>query len=370
MIQRAQRPGYVMVFSLMMIAIIIVLITAVVDRSRVHVHYMKTIIDREKAKSLAWSGVQVAMSQLATMHQSKKEDAAARTEKEAADKKKKTDVQQEAKQFITTILPRLNRWQSFKLTKKNDGITGSIKICIGCEEGKININQLFDFQKKQFINEGAKQKDYKKIMQQFFAKIKEVVGGDKLFKTFEKFLKERENKLYDPTELLSIKEFKRFNKNIFYTPDDVASSDKKEVKQTIYLQDIFTLWSGTRELNPWLFSHSLKVLLGLKTDAKGIGTQEEKKLQEAMKQFKLPMTWPNSWDTMLAPLYGKKFDHLSKEMKSLITTKFEPKVFSVLSYGTVGDVTQKLFIILERKKSSSSGNDATVEFSAKKFYWL
>jgi len=284
--------------------------------------------------------------------------------------KEKTDAQQEAKQFIIKILPILNSWQSFKLTKKNDGITGSIKICIGCEEGKIDINQLFDFQKKQFINEGAQQKDYKKIMQKFFAMIKEVVGGDNLFKTFEKFLKGRKNKLYDPTELLTIKEFERFNKNIFYTPDDIVSSEKKEVKQIVYLQDIFTLWSGTREFNPWLLSHSLKVLLGLKTDAKTIGTKKEKKLQETMKQFKLPLTWPNSWDTMLAPLYGKKFDRLPKEVKSLITTKFEPKVFSVLSYGTVGDVTQKLFIILERKKSSSDGDDVAVEFSTKKFYWL
>jgi len=368
--QTTQRPGFVMVVSLMMIAIIIILITAVTNISRVHVRYMKTIIDREKAKSLAWSGVHVAMGQLATMHQSKEKDAVEQTKKQEVGKKKKTDVQEEAKQFIINILPTLNTWQSFKLTKKNDGITGSLKICIGCEEGKINLNQFFDFQKNKFINEGASQKDYKKTMQQFFAMIKEVVGGDNLFEAFEKFLKERKNKLYDPTELLTIKEFKRFNENIFYTPASVVSPNQKEVKQTIYLQDIFTLWSGTRELNPWLLSHSLKVLLGLKTDTKGIDMQKAKKLQEAMKQFKLPLTWPRSWDTMLALLYGKKFDRLSKEIQGLITTKFEPKVFSVLSYGTVGDITQKLFIILERKKSSSSGDDVAIEFSPKKFYSL
>ncbi|MFC1845564.1 hypothetical protein ACFLX2_00375 [Candidatus Dependentiae bacterium] len=370
---RAQQPGYVLIFTLMLITLIVALVTSMANKSSVHSFYLKTMIDREKAKMLALSGVQIAVSQLATMHESSEPEVEAQVAKQ--EEKKEDSSQEEAKNFLINLLPVLNRWQTFNLTQKNDAITGKINVCIGCEEGKIDLNQLFDFVKKEFVNQGKKEKDYRKFMEEVFGKIQEIVGGDGLFDKFENFLKERQTELYDPTELLTIKEFDRFKDKIFFEPETISSEDKVQVKQTIYLNDIFTLWSFQQELNPWLLSHSLKIMLGIKEEEKKEEReQEEKRLQKTLEEFKVEAKWPNSWNNMLKPLYGIDFDSLPKEMKTAMGTKFEPTVFSVLSYGTVGDVTQKLFMILERIKSpkteQTGKGKSSFEFRARKFYWL
>jgi len=380
---RTGKPGYMIVLSLILISLIVAIVTTMANKSRIHIRYIKTMINREKAKMIAWSGVQVAKSQLANMgvvkdvkesSQDKNKNQKDKQKKQNGKKKKEKGGKrlEEAKQFITKLFPVINRWQTFKLNKKNDGITGELKICLGCEEGKIDINQFFDFVHKKFFGEGSKKNDYKKVMQQIFAQIKKVAGGEDVFSKFEKFLKDRQNKLYDPTELLKIKELERFKENVFYEPSGSVRSNTGKPKQTIYLSDIFTLWSFKKELNPWFLSHSLKVLLGLKVEVSGNVGLEEKTLQEKLKQFKLKLAWPDSWKNMLLPLYGKDFDHLPSEVSKVMSTKFEPKVFSVLSYGTVGDVTQKLFVIMERvalPKRKSSGS-TSFEFRTKKFYWL
>lgn len=373
MIKRTERSGYVLVMTLMMIALIVAIVTSMANKSSVHTRFLKTMIDREKAKALAWSGVQVALSQLATMHEDSEPKEKPDKEKKGDDKKK-SDVQEEARQFLLNILPILNRWQTFKLTQSKDGVAGIIKVCIGSEDGKINLNHLFDFVQKKFVNEGGKEKDYKKVMQEVFVKLQEVMGASKLFDPFEKFLKSRTSRLNDPTELLEIKEFEKFKKAVFYEPMTNKRTDDGKLKQTVYLNDIFTLWSFQQELNPWLLSHSLKVLLGVKLEKEGENKFEEKKLQELLKKFTVEYKLPDSWNSMLKPLYGIEFERLPKEMRALMGTKFEPSVFSVLSYGTVGGVTQKLLIVLERIKSpkneQSGSGRGSFEFRTRKFYWL
>lgn len=356
MMKSSCQKGYTMLLAIMLIALIVFLVTNIADKSRVHTRYLKTVIDREKAKAIALSGIEIAKSQLASMEEPKEKTA----------DPKKQSAEDKAKQFIRNFLPIGNSWQTFKLNKKNDGISGTLKICISCEDGKININQLFDFTNKKFFSDKI---DYKKLMQQVFEKIKKVVGGENLLVPFEKFLKARQNKLYDPTELLALEGFKEFKTSVFFNPDVFVAADSNKVKQTIYLNDLFTLWSFTRELNPWFLSHSLKVLFGLKSLKAGDSELEGKKLQELLKHFKSELKWPGSWKQLLSPLYGKEFDSLPKEVGMLMSTKFEPRVFSVLSYGTVGNVTQKLLVIMQRAQSNSSGG-TSFEFRAKKFYWL
>jgi len=351
------QKGYTMLLAMMIIALIIFLVTNVADKSRIHTRYLKTVIDREKAKALAYSGIEIAKSQLANMEQNSKQ----------AKKQEKMSQDEKSKQFIRNFLPKANQWQMFRLTKKNDGVAGTLKICIGCEDGKINLNKMFDFTNKKFFSDKI---DCKKVIHQVFEKAKKFVGDKNLMGPFEKFLKERQNKLYDPTELLDIEDFNGFASSVFFDPDGFFASDSNKVKQTIYLNDLFTLWSFTRELNPWFFSNSLKVLFGLKVLKAGDSKLEDKKLQELLKQFKSELTWPNSWKQLLLPLYGKEFGSLPKEVGMLMSTKFEPRVFSVLSYGTVGNVTQKLLVIIERVAQSNSSGGTSFEFRAKKFYWL
>ena len=80
-------------------------------------------------------------------------------------------------------MPTLNRWQTFELTEEIDGLDGEIKLCITCEDGKLDLNQWYDFNKKKFIGgEGthrgkfnmkhAHSFDGKKIFKAVFAALK------------------------------------------------------------------------------------------------------------------------------------------------------------------------------------------------------
>ena len=82
---------------------------------------------------------------------------------------------------------------------------------IGSEEGKININRAYDFEKHAFIGEGQPNGDMKQVFQDLFELIKDTLNAD-LFADFERFLKERKYPLNDVTELL--KSFRRPKKPI------------------------------------------------------------------------------------------------------------------------------------------------------------
>ena len=201
------QPGYILVFSLMFVALIVMLSTIISNRARLHVGYSKTMLDKERAKMLALSGLQIAMAQLAVVEkkgegesQSKKTDS-----KEKDKKEQKQDAgngelwtEKEAKEFIKNVYPYLNQWQVFKLDNKNFGTDGEIKISIGVEEGKVDLNQIFDFQDKKFLGEKKRDKSDKSKGDK---KGKESPDGgdfkkvfDELFKSMGKFVKVKELK--------------------------------------------------------------------------------------------------------------------------------------------------------------------------------
>lgn len=92
-------------------------------------------------------------------------------------------------------------------------------------------------------------------------------------------------------------------------------------------------------------------------------------VNDALKTFKATLQWPGDWQNTFAKLYGQEFTNLPKGIESIFQTKVEPKVFSVLSYGTVGKVTQRVCAVVERIKEQK---DKKLMFTVviKKLYWL
>jgi hypothetical protein len=367
--RKTESSGYILIFALMFMSILVLLLNQLYTKSVVHAKFVQTMIEREKAKLVAFGGVQLAMSYLSD------KDLSITT---PAQQKQKTP-DETAKTFMEKLLPVLNRWQTIELNEKADGIEGTIKICLMCEDGKININTLYDFDSHTFINEG-KPGDGKKVLQYIFASIKPFVGERNLFEEFEKFLKQRHYKLNDVTELLTIKEFDLFKEFLFYEPphreqkkqsdmQQAATQDQKK-KPLVYLTDIFSIWPDKPMIEPWLLSDSLRVLLQFKrAEAGGSVEQAEKEAREALKNFKKSTVWQQEWNKVLLPMYGKDFNSISKEISAMFSGTFEPKIFSVLCYGTVGQMTQKLFVVLERLLPSG---DAQGEqgVKIKRIYWL
>jgi hypothetical protein len=368
-----KKDGYILILSLMIISLAITLVTYIFYIGSVQMPFSYTMIHREKAKQLALSGIQIAIAKLSQEIEIKDEGkkpgqpASPAQPAPAGGENKKAEAwpqEQAAQKLIKEIVPTLNRWQTFALKEEYDGIDGTIKICMGSEDGKIDLNSWYDFEKHAFTGDKAKQEVIKHLIIEFFKRI----GKEDLYAEFEKFLKARQYRLDDVTELLRAPGFVAFKDSIFY-PGPLKEKEEEKNKIPVYLTDIFTVWSGKQTVDPWLLSHSMCGLLGIKQSTTGDVESRKKAVEQVIKDIKLDAQWATDWKKYLAPLYGTDINALTKNSELIFNTKFEPKIFSVLSYGVVGQVTQKMLAILERNEEK---NDKKLAYNIiiKKLYWL
>ncbi len=363
----AQR-GYIMIVTLIVVSLAIALVTFLVNRGMVYAPFMQTFTDRCRAQELAMSGVNMAMSQLAyadvvsTKGKGEEKEAHADEEKEPGKDGKKEGHKgnEHEKKMLMTLLPLLGRWQTFALNGTKDGIDATIKICVMSEDGKINLNELYDFQGHTFDN-----KDVKIFLEGFCGKIGTGSSGEEAFKGLEAFLKGRDDEIRDVTELVTVKAFDHFKNMLFYSPDEAQQVTGKDKKKNLYLTDIFTVWSHKRTIDPWLLSHSVCALLGLERPAQGLDDQAK----QLIKNFKSSYGWPADWNTQFAKMYKKNFNGLPKKSEVILNPTFGPETFSVLSYATVGQSTHRIFAIVERDMAERK-NGAPARMSIKKIYWI
>src|SRR5204862_3504007 len=60
-----EREGYILILTMMILAAMITVITHMFVRSTTYTPFMNTMINRQRAKQLAFGGIQVAIAQLA-----------------------------------------------------------------------------------------------------------------------------------------------------------------------------------------------------------------------------------------------------------------------------------------------------------------
>jgi hypothetical protein len=358
------RPGYIMVFALLVIALCMTVAAYIGHRGSTHGPLMNSCREREKAYFLALSGIEIGRSTLAYVDTPDKEKAAQQQSQKDNEKK---EASSSAKAFLQRILPVLNRWQQYTLTEEIDGIDGQIDVCLMCEEGKININRVYNFKKEQF--RGSKEKGWKDVFLALCQAIEKVNGMSDLFPLFEKTFKERRSKYNDATELLLKKEFAPFKNNLFYEPPFDEPAQKKSKKRPIYLTDIFTVWSSSGKIEPWLFSNSLNIILGLPSVEKNDEKKREESVVAWVKPFKEKVNWQQDWKTTLQPMYGKELQTLPKNIDSMLSDVFDPHFFSIRVHARVGSVVQRVYAILERTRSTAGQNEE-YEVRLRKIYWL
>lgn len=347
------QKGFILVLTVMLLSIGLLVVSQLVHQGTLHIHFDHVMINREKAKLLTLSGIQLAMNQLSVLDATTTTMAASPT---SPDKK--------IKEFLEKVFPTMNRWQEIILRKDTDGIEGTIRFSISFENGKIPLNGIFDFQQKKFKGEGAPQGDLKKVIKEFFVSMKKFTKDKDLFDVFEKFLKQRQYKLNDVTELLTDAEFEKvFKVSTFYEPPSLDKTENRE--RPLYLTDIFTVFSDELTIQPWLLSDSLQGMLLLKRAQSGDIKNRKEQAKQLAQEFKPSQSVQELWDNSLQKIYGRDFKALPADITTLFTVKFEPMVFSVLCYGMVGGITQKALAIIEKIKSSGSNT-----FALKKLYWL
>ena len=366
--------GYIMIFTLLIIGAAMMIVTYIGHRGSFYLPFSHMVIAREKAKTLVLGGVQIVIAQLAQSDKKDEKDQGQQKEakQEVTQEKKEEDTekippaadqkkQMPEKDFLAKILPKLNHWQYFDLTQEKDGIDARLGICLMSEEGKININRIIDF--KKHIIKGTDQKGWKAALPELCKAIERLAGGSELYQAFEKIAKEAKFEFNDATELITRKEFSHFKDILFYQPITSAKS-----KEKIYLTDIFTVWSSSDMVEPWLFSDSLCLLLGLQRSTVDDTKKRKEQVEGWLKNFKLRSNWQQDWDTIFKPIYGKELRSLPKAIDSILSSHFSPRFFSARIHATVDDVTQMVYVIFERVKSKHSAGEYDVEI--KKLYWL
>lgn len=323
------KPGFILIFCLMMIMFTSFMAIYLADKGATFLPYAQMAIESKQAQVLVQSGIQLGLSQLAAPKVNKKET------KEGA-QKKAPSAQDNAIDQLMVILPALNNWQTVELHEDRDGVDGTIQWCIMCEQGKIDLNAWYDFDKHQFVQP----KEAEAMFKELFEKIQQITGGKDMFAAFTRFMKEREYRLNDATELLTIPGFAVFKNALFYEPPREGSGKKQ-----FCLTDIFTVWTGSRSINPWLLSDSLLAILAI---AQGQNVADrKKKVAEWLKPFKLKVQWQTEWDKIIKPLYKKEYAGIPKSLQSLLGSTYEAQVFSILATATVGRVTERVLAVVE-----------------------
>lgn len=354
-----KTPSFVLLFVVMMMAIVTMLTQQLLRGVMVGSMFDRTMIARERAEILALGGVQVAIAML-----TKQKEAAKPGNAQDAYEKEKVDPDKEAKAFLTKILPILNRWKTFELSQKEDGATGTLKICISCEEGKLNLNEIFDFKKQAFKS------DFEPLVTAL-----EIDNKYQVIKFLTEFFKKRNKKLDDLSELMMIPEFAKLD--VFYNPPEPIDKNKKDEDKkprNIALFDIFTIEGTQSLLQPLLLSDGMCAVFGLHRPRAEDTVKMKDKFKTVIDKYKKEWSrdWSKNWEH-LKPIFEQQ-GPLQPQFAKLFTQEFEPSLFSVLSLGIVDGVEQRLLAIIKKvekkKDESADAQSAMTEFKIIKIYWI
>jgi hypothetical protein len=369
MMHARARSGYILILTMLLLSAAIMLVSHVINRSLAYLRLSRLVSDRESAKMLALSGVQIALSQLSFTPPSQEQSIVKGSSGEQNDREvtaqsqigaaplEKSSLQGAKEKWLVSVLSSLNQWQTFAFKEDVDGIEGSCVFQISCEQGKVNINALYDFKEKKFVKKGSI--DASAIFKALSDGLKSLMTEQGI-EVFERCFKENgHNFLEDVSALLMCKEFQNSAELLF--PEKDRESNK------IALTDIFTVSTIDTSLQPLLLSNGMRAVLGLtlKPDVE----QRRKKLEEIAKiLLSSSSSAEQQWHMVEEPLSNKKYEALPSSIRALFTAKYGLTTFCVVSYGSVGLATQKVAAILEKSREGSKKQSE--RYIVTKLYWL
>ena len=357
------KSGFVLVSVFMMMGIASLIVMQLCTRGAIYNLFVPIMYEREQARFLALSGITCALNQLAM-----KDDSVLKKENEKKSDKKgeKPDPKERKQDFFLTLLMIQNKWQKYEI--KDEGYEGEFGIYVSCEDGKIPVNGLMDFTKQTFVTLQKpalfKGQD---CVEWLGKKLEENKKSKDPFPHLKTALKERKYAFTAVEELLSIEGLQGFKDSVYPPfPSDERSLSRRSTgvggKPQLYLQDIFTMHVVDPVLNPWFFTSSLKMLCEIKEEKK-MDLKEYEKIVKSLDFSKTALS--QEWDKSLKKVYNKSYTALPDKIVGLLTAKFEPRFFSMLCYGKVGNSEQRLCAYVERLWTED-----TETFKVHKIYWL
>ncbi len=328
-----KRSGSVVLYALMVLAAMLFLVQGIIKGVFINNRFTANMLAREQAELLAYSGIELARAQLMLA-----DDAEEGASTESADEQKKPDEAKKAKGMLKRVLPHLNRWQTCKLNNKTDQVDGTITFCISSENGKLNINEVFNFEQMAF------KKPFDDIIKKL--EIKPTLKQGEVHDRLVEFFKKHKKRLYDVSELLLVPGLQSLD--IFYSPPPAPAKGKPSVANVnVTLLDVFTVWTPDDKINPLWFSDSWCGILGLRRPHADDAEKQKEVFKKVIEQCKpeAQTDWDNQW-SILEPMYGQKPKIISA-IKENFPKEFGSTVYSVLSCGKVEEVECKLLAILQ-----------------------
>ena len=355
------KRGYILFLLFTVLSVCSILISLYFSQVLVYRQLMHVLINKEKTNRLALSAVSLVQGLMTPKDEKKEEKQATIPAPDAKEVKLSED-----QKILIQLFDCWNKELSYQLNSKDDGLDAKITFNLQSEQGKLNLNGLYDFEKKKFLFEGAAN-DRKKLCNWIFEKIAVITKKPTLFPAFEKYLAKRDFDINDVTELLSIKEFADvFGEDLFITFEPTKDQNPVEQPQKnefskIFLTDLFTVSTEQDTINPWLFSPSWCKILDLKPKQKL--TDEEKK--KIFSQIAKTAHWESDWNENLKDFYQKEYKDLPQEIKTILTTEFEANIFSLLLKVNIGETNSTIFTIVKTK-----AKDRLIRFDILKTYQI
>lgn len=348
-----KKPGYILFIVFAMLALCTAVVSLFVTQGLEHKRFLQALMHKQTVENFATSCLTLGQGFLTFS----KDETSAVGQDAIAQKTDKSSKSSDGdsgfgRLLLERVLPIINKNQTFTIATDNKNFDAQVDMILFCENGKININSLYDVTTDKFFDEGIDKKDRKVFAQFLFNKIAELTGKKSLFQPFVEFMKERKAPLNDVTELLVVKEFADcFQGNIFY---QLASQTKENIENksaSLYLTDLFTVATSQETVEPWLLSPSVCVLLGVENQEKQEKDVADKSFDtKILANFKQKVDWAKAWDTTLKSLYGISYQQIPAQFQLMLTSEFQVNIFSLLIKVTVGDIVSQMFALLKQRQ--------------------
>lgn len=343
-----RQPGFILILTFLMLSAAIALATYLVVSTQVSKSIGSTVLTRARSQDIALAGIELVR----------------RTLSHAGDPEGN-------KQEVGSILRFINRWRTFALHEETDGVDATIQIYTTCEEGKININSMFDEQKKIFVID-EKDSFLKELWTRIGAifRTKGTVGVTDFKDFLMRHLKGRKEPLDDVSELFGDEPLVRMPP--VFTPlpmADEPGESKESRTQALGVYDIMTISEFMVKMQPLFLSRGMCELLGFKqlpSDDEG----REKIIKDVLPKINLggaPISWAHEWDKLLTPIYGKTFNQIEGHFRwTTFDQQIGAHIISVLCYGKMNNRAVGVFALLLRYVE----HDKRVVYHVKKLYWI
>lgn len=328
-----KSSGYILILTLLLLSTSFILISSVLQKTFAYISQSRIEIDREYARQLALSGIQIALSKIALIIP---EPQGKKLNQENSENKANPE-----QQWLANLLLIVNKWQRLSLDKKTVGIDGVINYNISSQQGKINLNYITPE-----INDLIK----KTIKIDILALINK--SKNKFRRTIQ-----------DPTELVQFPELLDLKNNIFTNFFEQTETGTVPIS----LMDLFYIQDDNSGLNPWLLSSSVLSLLGLPIPKY---PENIELLKKTVSQFKPNINWNTEWDKILSPIYKKKLESFNTNLRSSFSNKFIANSFFVVSHATVGSITQKVAALLKIDKNIQGFSAESKIYKIAQLYWI